>query len=215
MAHIMAIIGIWLGVFFTLSIFSFLYKDNPLYKISEQIFIGLSAGYLFVIAVYDNLIPNLFQKLSAGVAQHWVLFIPFVLGILMLAQLFPKIAWISRYPISTMIGTTAAIGLVRYLQSNVVEQVSASIYNPFAIPAGGTWVDIIGQILLMVGTLTGLCYFYFSIKPSRGFNAVSRVGIWFLMLSFGAAFGYTVMARISLLIGRLQFIFGDALHIIK
>jgi len=30
------------------------------------------------------------------------------------------------------------------------------------------------------------------------------VGIYFLMVSFGAAFGYTVMARMSLLIGRLD-----------
>ncbi|MEP6892127.1 MAG: hypothetical protein ABI955_15675, partial [Nitrospirota bacterium] len=32
---------------------------------------------------------------------------------------------------------------------------------------------------------------------------VARTGILFLMISFGAAFGYTVMARMSLLIGRL------------
>jgi hypothetical protein len=36
-----------------------------------------------------------------------------------------------------------------------------------------------------------------------------------LMISFGASFGYTVMARISLLIGRLEFLLKDWLHIIK
>jgi hypothetical protein len=30
----------------------------------------------------------------------------------------------------------------------------------------------------------------------------ARTGILFLMIAFGAAFGYTVMARMSLLIGR-------------
>ena len=29
------------------------------------------------------------------------------------------------------------------------------------------------------------------------------------MISFGASYGFTVMARISLLIGRLQFLFQD------
>jgi hypothetical protein len=33
------------------------------------------------------------------------------------------------------------------------------------------------------------------------------------MVAFGAAFGYTVMARISLLIGRMQFLLGDWLHL--
>jgi hypothetical protein len=32
------------------------------------------------------------------------------------------------------------------------------------------------------------------------------VGIWVLMVAFGASFGYTVMARISLLIGRVEFL---------
>jgi hypothetical protein len=35
-------------------------------------------------------------------------------------------------------------------------------------------------------------------------HRVARVGIYFLMVSFGAAFGYTVMARMSLLIGRFD-----------
>jgi len=30
------------------------------------------------------------------------------------------------------------------------------------------------------------------------------VGVYFLMISFGASFGYTVMARMSLLIGRFD-----------
>jgi hypothetical protein len=33
------------------------------------------------------------------------------------------------------------------------------------------------------------------------------VGIWVLMAAFGASFGYTVMARISLLTGRMDFLY--------
>ena len=43
------IIGIWMSVFLTLCIFSFLYKDNPFYKAAEHIFVGVSAGYIFTI----------------------------------------------------------------------------------------------------------------------------------------------------------------------
>ena len=48
MPEFMTVFGIWLGAFFTLSIFSFLYKDNPFYKLAEQIFVGLSAGYWLI-----------------------------------------------------------------------------------------------------------------------------------------------------------------------
>jgi hypothetical protein len=35
------------------------------------------------------------------------------------------------------------------------------------------------------------------------------------MLTFGASFGYTVMGRISLLVGRLTFLFHDWLGLIS
>jgi len=38
-------LGIWIGVIMTFAILSFLYKDNPFYKVAEQLFVGLSAGY--------------------------------------------------------------------------------------------------------------------------------------------------------------------------
>ena len=42
----------------------------------------------------------------------------------------------------------------------------------------------------------------------------ARVGIWVLMVTFGAAFGYTVMGRIALLAIRIEFLFDDWLWLI-
>ena len=44
---------------------------------------------------------------------------------------------------------------------------------------------------------------------------IARVGIFFLMVTFGASFGYTVMSRMSLLIGRMDFLFGDWLGLVR
>lgn len=42
---------IWntIAAFFTIAIFSFLYKDNPLYKVAESIVVGVAAGYFTVL----------------------------------------------------------------------------------------------------------------------------------------------------------------------
>ena len=44
-------------------------------------------------------------------------------------------------------------------------------------------------------------------------RSAARTGVYFLMIGFGAAFGYTVMSRMSLLIGRfadlIKFSSGD------
>lgn len=205
------IFGIWLGAFFTFAILSFLYKDNPFYKAAEQIFVGLSAGYWFVYTYYNILYPNLIQPISTDPAANWLKFIPAILGIFMLLRLVPKLDWLSRFPIALMIGTTAGISFLRFLKSNVINQVTATLINPLA---ADNWVTMIGEFLLIIGTVTGLVYFYFSKKHEGAFGATAKVGIYFLMISFGAAFGYTAMARISLLIGRLQFLLGDWLGII-
>ena len=42
----------------------------------------------------------------------------------------------------------------------------------------------------------------------------AKVGIWVLMITFGAGFGYTVMGRIALLAIRLEFLFDDWLWLI-
>ncbi|MGC9337339.1 MAG: hypothetical protein ACP5EQ_04515, partial [Candidatus Cloacimonadia bacterium] len=185
----MELFGIWLGAFFTLFIFSFLYKDNPFYKIAEQIYVGISAGYWFIYTIYNVLIPNLFSQLQTDFSGNIVLLIPAFLGILMLCRLIPHIEWVSRYPIALMIGTTAGIQFVRYLQSDVINQITATILNPFA---SSNITVIIGQLILIIGTVTGVIYFYFSKKHEGVLGGTARLGIIFLMISFGAAFGYTL-----------------------
>lgn len=212
MAEFMTIFGLWLGAFFTLSIFSFLYKDNPFYKFSEQVFVGLSAGYWLIYAIYNVLVPNLFAKLLNDFAGNWSLLIPFALGLMMLARIIPSAQWVSRYPIAIVVGTSAAIAMLRATQTNLISQMNATMINPFAFSSP---VDVVGSILLIVGTLCGIYFFYFSKKQEGMFAVPSKLGIWFLMVSFGASFGYTVMARISLLIGRLDYLLRDWLHLIK
>ncbi|MBN1948549.1 MAG: hypothetical protein JW784_02280 [Candidatus Cloacimonetes bacterium] len=205
-------LGVWLGALVTFAIFSFLYKDNPVYKIAEQLFVGLSAGYWFVYTIYFILLPNMYDPLVSNFTRNWYLLFPAILGIMMLLRLIPSIEWVSRFPIALVIGTTSGVFFVRYLKSDVLNQLTATMINPFN---GGSWVVVIGQILLVVGTITGLIYFYFSKKHEGALGTAARIGIYFLMVSFGAAFGYTAMARISLLIGRLQFLLGDWLGIIS
>ena len=79
-------------------------------------------------------------------------------------------------------------------------------------PWGGALTPI-DNLILIVGVLSVLVYFYFSKEHTGLFGKITRVGIWTLMITFGAGFGYTVMGRIALLVGRLEFIFVDWLKL--
>jgi hypothetical protein len=136
---------------------------------------------------------------------------------MMLLRLFPKIGWISRWPLAFVVGYTSGLYFIAYLQSNVFAQVQKSVVPlvTLAQPNGAiAWGPTIGTLVVVVGTLAGLVYFFFSKEHKGFFGGTARLGIWFLMVTFGAAFGYTVMSRMSLLLGRLDFLFGTWLGLV-
>jgi hypothetical protein len=71
------------------------------------------------------------------------------------------------------------------------------------------WGVNINLLLIVIGVLATLLFFFFSLDHKGGVGAVSKIGLFFIMVSFGTSFGNTVMARISLLIGRFQFLIYD------
>ena len=121
-------VNIWIAGFLTLTVFSFLYRDNPFYKFAEALFIGVSAGYIFCISFFDILQPKLFGNLAEGA---FVYLIPLFLGFLMLAGTSEKLRWLTQYPLAFFIGTYAGINLLYYAQTYILDQAVASITKPF------------------------------------------------------------------------------------
>ncbi len=203
--------GLWLAAFLTLGIYSFLYRDNVWYKLTEAIFIGISAGYWVVVLFWDNF----YGKFWVGWEDDPMLWVGAALGFMMLLRLVPKIGWIARWPLAFIVGATAGLWMMNYLTSNAMVQIQATIRPLLGADFGASFGEIIGNLIIVVGTFTGLIYFFFSKEHKGAFGATARVGIWGLMITFGAMFGYTVMSRMSLLIGRVDFIFRDWLGLIK
>jgi hypothetical protein len=216
---------LWLGALLTLMIFSFLYKDNPFYKFAEHLFVGVSAAYWMVIGIWTTLMPNLVARIwpsavrgfinmpeDARAQYHFI--IPAVFGILMLTRLVEKISWLSRWAMAFVIGYAAGTNFTRYLQSDFVGQIYNTMLPLIVKTHGGIAIGaVLSSVVLLVGVICALIYFFFSKEHTGAFGAASRLGIWFLMVTFGAAFGYTVMARISLLTGRMQYL-GEWLAVI-
>lgn len=193
-------IGEWVAAFLTLAVFSFLYKDNIVYRVAECVFAGISFGYYVGLAKINTLVPNLFNPLFGDFGANWMLLIPFLLGVLLYFRYIPKLAWMSNWSLAIYIGYYIGVNLTQRLHGEILPQTKGTM-----LPlAGEPIAQIIGNLVVIVGVLTVLIYFFFS-SPHRGaIKPISRIGIYFLMISFGASFGYTVMGRISLLIGRLS-----------
>jgi hypothetical protein len=196
-------IGIWIAAGLTLCVFSFLYKDNPFYRFAEHLYVGVSVGYTIAQAWHQTIIRYIWNPINQE--GDYTVIIPACIGLLMFSRFIPKYRWLIRWPLAFMIGVSAGASIPRTMQSLVFKQMEATIQP----------LNNINVIIIAIGLLFTLFYFFFSIEHKGIAGKVSKVGVVFLMVSFGAAFGYTVMARISLLIGRTYFIFHDWLHIVK
>ena len=229
-------IGLWLAAFFTLAIFSFLYADNPFYKIAESLVVGVSAAYWGVIGFWDTLVPKMFGALTPGLVKSLVqpslvapenlqqisMVFALILGVMMLWRLLPRGGWISAWPLAFIVGVTAGLKIVSHVESDLMAQAAATM-KPLVVSvtdaSGATnmwdsWWASVANVLLVVGVICCLAYFFFSVEHKGVVGGAARVGIWYLMITFGASFGFTVMGRIALLAARVEFLFDDWLWLI-
>jgi hypothetical protein len=196
-------IGLTLGGILTLAIFSFLYKDNPIYKIAEHLFVGLAAGYYLALEARQVFWPNLLGPLLTE--GRLLNLIPLALVLLLFTRLVPRVAWLSRWSMGLLIGAFSGLAVIGFAQGDLLPQIRGNLVPLWT----GGWAGSINNWILVVGLISSLFYFFFSVEHRRGPGVVAKIGIYFLMISFGASYGFTVMARISLLIGRFTALFRD------
>src|SRR6476659_33139 len=212
-------LGAWMATGLTLFIFSFLYKDNPLFKLAEHLYVGVSVGYT-IVKTWDSVIVHLIYKPIAEQGEISLL-IPVAIVFLMLTRYVPKAAWMSRYAFAFIVGLGSGLAIPRTISSFILKQIEDTI-RPLLSMTGGDGLTFsmslldpasnLNAIIVLVGVSSVLFYFFFSIAHSVPGRMVARTGSVFLMIACGAACGYTVMARMSLLIGRLTDLieFSDA-----
>jgi DNA uptake protein ComE-like DNA-binding protein len=279
MGHLSAIdlFGYWLGIFLTFAILSFLYKDNPVYKIAEHLFIGVSIGYVVTLQYFDVIKPKLVENLAEGNLRY-------LIGLALALMLFVKAvskrwSWLGRYPIGFVVGFYAGLQ-INGVQADLTKQMEPAMSSvvvdkvdvnadppealqllpgmnpsiakrivevraekPFAsideiaeipglpqwqlddleeargafngldaqasVSSGDTfWFGTFAKLLMLMGLIASLVYFYFSVEHKGAIGKVSRFGVWVLMIGFGAAFGYTVQGRLALAIGRALDVLG-------
>ena len=204
-------LGVIVAAGLTLALYSFLYRDNPLFKLAEHVYVGIAAGYtlgqIWYPTLYGEIVGPLLESDPDRGRIDWWLTIPTILGILMLTRFSNRFGWLSRIAFAFVVGLGAGFSIPRIISAAILAQVKPSL-SPITWSAEG-----LGLVIILAGVVSVLIYFFFSVEHTGAVGVASRVGIWFLMVSFGASFGYTIMARLSLLIGRVGFLLEDWLRL--
>ena len=196
----------WTEALVTLAMLSFVFvRDNPAYRFCQAAYLGLATGNALVVG-YQNATKLGFKPLAQG---QWSLLVPIIVGLLMYTRFFPKVAWLNRYGMALIVSSGAALGLRAAIQAQFLDQIAA-MFAP---------LNSINNVILTVGALSVIVYFFFLKRNADLFSGslkfIPAFGRLTMMVAFGATFGTTVMGRVSLLINRVQFLMANWLGIIK
>ncbi|NLN82799.1 MAG: hypothetical protein GX138_00315 [Firmicutes bacterium] len=203
--------AVWLTAGMTLAIYSGVYKENPIYRLVEHIYVGVSAGNGIVSTIDNYAKPTITIDIFQNGTYSYL--IPILIGLLVYTR-FSKnrnINWLNRIPLAFWVGIGSAVVLTKNFKANFISQVTAT----FMPMINNDPLIMVNNIVMVVGVLSVLSYFFFSFELPKGLNVFPKFGRYIMMIGFGAAYGNTVLSRMSVLLGRLQFLLGNWLGIIE
>ena len=200
-----AAITAWCGAISTFAIYSMLYAENRFYRLFEHIFIGLAAGYGVYITWSEVLGPKWWNPMVGEGQWQWLF--AAVVGSMFYFIYSRRHMWISRVIFGLFMGLAAG-GMFREFYEIYFPQMGGSM-KPL-VGHGMTIWGTANALVFYVVLFSSMIYFFFSFEHRH--PAVTRTaaaGRWFLMIAFGAMFGATVMGRMTLFVGRFNFLLTD------
>lgn len=174
--------------------YSFLYKENYLFRFAEHTTLGISIGYA-ASQLYKSLIESGIAKIQGGATIY---IIPLLIGLLMYGQLSSRTRWTSRYPLAIAVGSGLGLSVRGEIESHFIAQIIATSAPMFA---PGDALGTFNSLLMVIGTLTSVSFFVFTREHKGSWNIVTRIGRLFLVIGFGALFANTIMTRFAWFLG--------------
>jgi hypothetical protein len=218
----MSTLTVWFAAACTLGLYTILYKENRVFRFFEHLFIGLGSGYLIYLTWNDTLRPRWWEPMVQEGRWWWAMALP--AGLLFYSVYSRKHAWLSRVIFGLFFGLTAGQAFQRFaaVQFPLIRSAAdVPLVNPPEARAPDAYAltpisAVLNNALFLVIVVSVMSYFFFSFRSNaRAVGAVSKLGRYILMFAFGAIFGSTITARMSLLIGRVYFLLHDWLHIAR
>ena len=211
--------GTVVAVVLTLMVFSYLLGDNVLYRLAEHIFVGVAIGYAVVVAFHAILASKLLSPMVTAIGEgDWqqltLLAIPLVLGLLLLLKPLRPTRWLGSLSLAYLLGVGAALAISGALLGSLLPQVNATADVTHYTARWGTALGLLSGIVVLIGTIGVLIHFQFGTGRQGGLGRIrdilvkswGGVGRWFILIAFSAILATTFVSRLSLLIGRIEFL---------
>lgn len=202
----------------TLAIFSFLIRENAFYRLFEHLFMGVATAVGIMASVRYFIFPDLIDPLfgldvynypdgtpaSTYNSGNLFLLIPVMFGSLYYCILTKRFSWVAQIVFGFSLGVGAG-NTFRGMLTETLPQLNDS-FRPLYV--AGSLKGSLTNLIFAITLVCSMSYFFFTFKRSdNGVVAKSAAtGRYLMMVCFGAFFGATIMARMALLVERLDFL---------
>jgi hypothetical protein len=215
--------GTLVAIILTLFVFSYLLGDNVLYRLAEHVFVGVAVGYAFVVVFHAVLAPRLLSPMAEALNDgDWpgiaLRVTPLILGLLLLTKPLRKLSWLGSYSVAVLLGVGAALAIGGALLGTLLPQVNATADLTHYVSRYGPILGLLSGLVVFVGTVGVLLHFYYRTDADGPLASLRQglvrtwggIGRWFILIAFSAILAATFMSRLSLLVGRIQFLLESA-----
>jgi FtsH-binding integral membrane protein len=194
------------AVILTLMVLSRIIGDNPHCRIAQYHIVGISLGLAIVFSYHQVLRPAI-GGLSAGKPDAFTLYaIPLLLGLLLIPRITRRQewSWVANIPLALVFGVGAALAVGGAVAGTLAPQILDTANRPLS---GGP-AQIVGVVVLALGTVVTLSAFYYTVPRESGAGGLVRLtallGHWLLMIAFGFFFASSMQTYLSALTERLS-----------
>ena len=203
MVNFTDILMVWISVFLVFCVFSYCYRENPLFRLAEHLFVGLSVGYGIS---YDLWFFKNYGYLPVVYQGRYDYLIWMLIGLGYYFFFSRRYFWLYRLPISIGIGYGTGMALRSVIRSDLIGQINTTIKLSLI---GVDPLTTLNRFIIVFGTMLAVVFFIFTLELKGALSYIPKTGRYVILAALGASFGNTIMGRESLLIQRIQLMMGS------
>lgn len=205
---------IWTLVGFTLTllVFSYIFGDQPLFRVTTYLFVGIAAGYAAVLILYQIILGRLVYPLMEG---SLITLVPLLLSLLLLLKLFPRLSNLGSLPMAYLVGAGAAVAIGGAVTGTIFGQIKGAVGVFDLTGSASPLSQLVEGSVFLIGTIAVLLYFQFGARskadgapPTRPawLEGIGKFGQVFIAITLGALFAGVLSASFTALIERVDFL---------
>lgn len=210
------LITLIIGIALTVMVFSYILGDRLFFGIATHILIGVSAGFLALVAIQKIILPYLIMPLTYETGTDFFLvLVPLALSILLVLMLFRRGTQAGSIPLAFLGGALAALAIIGVTRGTLAPQILSTIgrFAPEQLmhETEPQWSAILEALMILLGVIAVLFVFHHRGQSKAGdvvrpvfLEGIGSIGQIFIGITFGALFVGLFSSALIALISSLS-----------